>query len=91
MEDYDTSFLYKNSTNVVDSPSRLSMGSVVDLDDGKKELSLGVHRLALLGFRWVESAKGYVMVTKSLNCVFAHYKANQCVDPTFGRVERGGA
>ena len=42
--------------------SRLSMGSVAHIEDGKKELVRDVHRLSRLGVRLIDSTKGGFVV-----------------------------
>ena len=48
LKDYDMSVLYHpgKANFVADALSRLSMGSVSHVEDGKKELVKDVHRLA---------------------------------------------
>ena len=48
MKDYDMSVLYhpEKSNMVADALSRMSMGSVAHVANGKKELVKDVHRLA---------------------------------------------
>lgn len=47
---------------VVDSLSRLSMGSVAYVEEEKKELVREVHMLTRLGVQLMDSRKGGVMV-----------------------------
>ena len=47
---------------VADALSRLLMGSVFHIEDGKKELVRDVHRLARMGVRLLDSTKGGVVV-----------------------------
>lgn len=46
---------------VVDTLRRLSMGSVAQVDDEKKELVRDVHRLTRLGIQQVDSSEGGVI------------------------------
>ena len=48
MKDYDMSVLYHldNAIVVVDALSRMTMGSVIHLDETKKDLSREVHRFS---------------------------------------------
>ena len=66
LKDYDMSVLYHpGKANVVaDALSKLSMGSVSHVEDGKKELVRDVHRLAHLGVQLVDSNDGRVLVQK---------------------------
>nr|AAV31171.1 Putative polyprotein, identical [Solanum tuberosum] len=65
LKDYDLSILYHpGKANVVaDSLSRLSMGNTTHIEEEKRELAKDVHRLACLGVRLIDSAKGGISVT----------------------------
>ncbi|WMV09654.1 hypothetical protein MTR67_003039 [Solanum verrucosum] len=52
---------------VVDDLSRLSMGNITHVKDGKKELVRDVHRLARLGVHLIDSSEGGVIVHMVLN------------------------
>ena len=64
MKDYDMSVLYHpGKANVVaDALSRLSMNSVSNVEDEKKELVRDVHRLTRLGVHLVDSNDGSVTI-----------------------------
>ncbi|KAH0657727.1 hypothetical protein KY289_026475 [Solanum tuberosum] len=64
LKDYDMSILYHPSkaNSVVDALSRLSMGSIAHVEEGKKELARGVHKLARLGVWLMDSNEGGVVV-----------------------------
>ncbi|KAH0777836.1 hypothetical protein KY290_009247 [Solanum tuberosum] len=84
LKDYDMSVLYHlGKANVVaDALSRLSMGSVVHIDDDKKELVCDIHRLAQLGVQLLDSTKGGVMVHNGSESSFViDVKAKQDLDP----------
>ena len=51
---YDMSVLYHpvKANVVMDSLSRMTMGIVSHIEEGKKDLVKDVHRLARLGVRW---------------------------------------
>jgi len=54
---------HQNKSNiVVDALNKLSMGSTTRVEEGKKELSKEVHRLAHLGVCLLDSDKGGVLV-----------------------------
>ncbi|WMV54907.1 hypothetical protein MTR67_048292 [Solanum verrucosum] len=87
---YDMSVLYHpdKANRVADALSRLSMGSVAQVDDDRKELARDVHRLALLGVRLVDSDKGGVMVHNGFESSFVKdVKAKQCLDPTLVKLK----
>ena len=67
LKDYDMSVLYHpGKANIVaDALSRVSMGSVLHVVEGKKELARDVHRLARLGVRLFDSAEGSIGVQSS--------------------------
>jgi len=50
---------------MVDAISKIFMGSVSHLVEGKKELARDVHRLARLGVRLFDSAEGSIGVKSS--------------------------
>ncbi|WMV46404.1 hypothetical protein MTR67_039789 [Solanum verrucosum] len=85
LKDYDMGVLYHPSkANVVaHALSRLSMGSVAQIEGDKNELVQDVHRLARLGVHLVDSTKGCVMVHNGLESSFvADVKSKQGLDPT---------
>ena len=59
-KDYDKSVLYQpvKANVVVDSLSRMTMGSVTHIDQAKKDLVNDVHMLASLGVRFEDSSDG---------------------------------
>ena len=61
---YDMSVLYHlGKANVVgDALSKLSMGSVAHVEEGKKELGHDVHCLDRLGVRLLDSAERSTLV-----------------------------
>ena len=61
---YVISVLYHpGKANIVaDALSRVSMGSVLLTEEGKKELAYDVHRLARLGVRLFDSTEGSIGV-----------------------------
>ncbi|KAF3644295.1 hypothetical protein FXO37_21536 [Capsicum annuum] len=67
LKDYDISVLYhpSNANVVEDALSRVSMGSVLHVEEGKKELAHEVHYLARLGVRLFDSAEGSIGVQSS--------------------------
>ncbi|WMV45657.1 hypothetical protein MTR67_039042 [Solanum verrucosum] len=66
----------------MDSLSRLSMGNIAHIEDGKKELVQDVHGLARLGVRLVDSIKGGGMVHNGSKSSFvSDVKAKQGLDP----------
>ncbi|KAH0765165.1 hypothetical protein KY285_001036 [Solanum tuberosum] len=83
-KDYDMSVLYHSGkANVVAySLSRLSIGSIVHIEEEKKELVRDVHRLARLGVQLVDSTKGGIMVYNgSVSSFVADVKAKKGLDP----------
>ena len=64
LKDYDISVLYNSrKANVEDDAlSRLSMGSVAHVEDGKKKLAQEVIQLTRLGFYFLNSIEGSVWV-----------------------------
>src|SRR5688572_31137563 len=84
LKDYDISVLYHpGKANVVaDALSRLSMGSVSHVEEGKKELVKDVHILAHLGVRLVDANDGKVLITKGSQYFLVNdVKAKQGLDP----------
>jgi len=67
LKDYDISVLYHpGKPNVMaDALSRVSMGSVSHVVEGKKELARDVHRLTRLGVMLFDSTEGSVGVQSS--------------------------
>lgn len=68
MKNYDMSVLYHpaKANIVVYSLSRLSMGSVSNVEDGNKKLVEEVHQLARLGVHLLDLIEGSVWVHNSL-------------------------
>ena len=64
LKDYDMSVLYHSgkATVVADALSRVSMGSVSHVVEGKKELARDVHRLARLRVGLFDSAESSIGV-----------------------------
>ena len=84
LKDYGMRVLYHpGKPNVVtDALSRLTMGSVADVEDEKKKLVRDVHRLARLGVQLVDSTKGGVMVHNGSKLSFViEVKSKQGLDP----------
>ncbi|KAH0644675.1 hypothetical protein KY284_032559 [Solanum tuberosum] len=84
VEDYDMSVFYHpgKANVVVDTLSRLSMGSVAHVEDEKKELIRDLHGLARLGVQLVDFTKGGVMVHNVFIPSFVmDVKAKQGLDP----------
>ena len=50
---------------VADALSRVSMGNILHVVEGKKELACDVHRLARFGVRFFDSAEGSIGVQSS--------------------------
>lgn len=67
MKYYDMSILYHpGKANVVaDALSKMSMGSVAHVEDGKKNLAQEVHQLTRIGVYLVDSVEGSVWVQSS--------------------------
>ena len=67
LKNYDMSVLYHpGKANIMeDALSRVSMGSVLHVVEGKKELARDVHRLSRLGVRLFDSAEGSIGVQSS--------------------------
>ena len=67
LKDYDMSVMYHpgKANVVVDALSRVSMGSVSHVVEGKKELARDVHRLARLGVRLFDFDEGSIGVQSS--------------------------
>ena len=90
MKDYDISVLYHpGKANVVaDALSRLSMGSVAHVEDGKKKLAQEVHQLARLGVRLVDSLEGGVCVhSSSESSLVSEVKKKQDRDPSLVKLK----
>ena len=86
LKDYDMSILYHpgKANVVVDSLSRLSMGSTAHVEEGKRELEKDVHRLERLGFRIMDSIEGGIVVTNGAeSSLVAEVKEKQDQDPIF--------
>src|SRR5688572_584478 len=67
---------------VADALSRLSMGSMSDVEDSKRELVRDVHRLAHLGVRLMDTNDGKVLVQKGFESSLVHdVKIKQDLDP----------
>ena len=84
LKDYAMSLHYHpGKANVVaDALSRLSMGSLSHVEEGKKEMVKDIHRLANLGVRLFDSKNGRVFfheLAKSSLC--AEVKEKQVEDP----------
>ena len=64
LKDYDINVLYHpdKANLVVDALSRMTMGSVSQIDEAKKDLVKDIHRLARLGIRFEDSPNGGFMV-----------------------------
>ena len=64
LKDYDMSLHYhpRKANVVADALSRLSMGSLSHVEEGKKEMVKDIHRLANLGVRLLDSEDGGVIV-----------------------------
>ena len=67
LKDYDMNVHYHQgkANVVVDSLSRMSMGSTTHVEDEKKELVKDLHRLAGLGVQLVDFTSGCVSVYPS--------------------------
>ncbi|KAH0739920.1 hypothetical protein KY290_038625 [Solanum tuberosum] len=86
LKDYDLSILYHpGKDNVVaDFLSRLSMGSIAHIKEGRRELAKDVHRQARLGVRLTDSAEGGIAVTNGVeSSVVLEVKEKQDQDPNF--------
>ncbi|KAH0685639.1 hypothetical protein KY290_017163 [Solanum tuberosum] len=86
LKDCDMIILYHPDkvTVVADTLNRLSMGSVSNVEEDKKELVQDVHRLSRLGVQLMDSTKGGVMVHNGSESSFVNdAKAKQCLDPDF--------
>ncbi|WMV46713.1 hypothetical protein MTR67_040098 [Solanum verrucosum] len=67
---------------VADAFSRLSMASVVHVEDGKKDLVCDAHRLAWLGVHLDECNEGGMIVQNgSKSSLVSNVKAKQDLDP----------
>ena len=66
---------------VADALSRVSMGSVSHVVEGKKELARDVHRLARLGVRLFDSTEGSIGVqSSSESSLVSEVKEKQYLD-----------
>ena len=84
LKDYDISVHYHPcKVNVVaDSLSRLSMGSVVQIEEERKELVKDVHRLARLGVRLMSISDSVVIVQNGAeSSLVVEVKENRDSDP----------
>ena len=84
------SMLYHPSkANVMaDALSRVSMGSVSHVVEGKKELARDVHRLARLGVRLFDSAEGCIGVQSSFeSSLVSKVKEKQYLDASLVRLK----
>ncbi|KAH0784113.1 hypothetical protein KY290_003711 [Solanum tuberosum] len=84
LKDYDLSILYHpGKANVIaDALSRLSMGSITHVEEGKRELAKDLHRLARLGVRLSDSAEGGIAVTsRAESSLVSEVKEKQDRDP----------
>ena len=84
LKDYDMSVHYHpGKANVVaDALSRLSMGSVVHVEEERKELVKDVHRLARLGVRLMSiSDNGVTVQNGAESSLVVEVKENQDNDP----------
>src|SRR5688572_31719175 len=91
LKDYDMSVLYHpGKANVVaDALSRMSMGSVAHVDEGKKELVKEVHRLARLGVKLLGTMDGGMLVQNgSESSLIVDVKSKQDLDPTLVELKR---
>ena len=83
MKDYDTIVLYHpDKANVVaDALSQMTIGSVFNLDEAKKDLERDVHRLAMLGVRLESSPDGGSIVNhNSESSLVVEVKSKQHLD-----------
>ena len=91
LKDYDIILHYHpGKENVVpDALSRLSMGSLSHVEEGKKEMVKDIHRLANLGVRLLDFEDGGVIVhelAKSSLC--AEVKEKQVEDPLLMQIKK---
>ena len=90
LKDYDMSVLYHpGKANVmVDALSRLSMGSVAHVEEGKKELARDVPCLSRLGVQLLDSVEGSTLVQSSFeSSLVSEVKEKQDRDPTLVRLK----
>ncbi|WMV54661.1 hypothetical protein MTR67_048046 [Solanum verrucosum] len=83
MKDYDITVLYHPGklNMVMDGLSRLSMGIITNIEDGKKELVRDFHRLARLVVDLVDSNEGSVIVQNGSELsLIADVKAKKDLD-----------
>ena len=84
------SLLYHPSkVNVVDNAlSRLSMGSVAHVEDGKKKLVQEVHQVSQLGVCLVDSSEGSIWVqSSSESSLVSEVKEKQDRDPSLVKLK----
>ena len=85
-KNYDMSILYYTckANVVIDSLSRLSMGSTTHIEEEKRELDKDVHRLARLGVRLMDSIEGGIMVNNDIeSSLVSEVKEKQDQDTIF--------
>ena len=84
------SILYNlgKSNVVADALSRMSMGSVAHVEDGKKKLAQEVIQLTRLGFYFLNSIEGSVWVhSRSESCLVFDLKEKQARDPSLVKLK----
>ena len=91
LKDYDISLHYHSGkANIVAGAlSRLSMGSLSHVEEGKKEMVKDIHRLVNLGVRLLDSKDGGLIVhelAKSYLC--SEVKEKQDEDPTLMQIKK---
>ncbi|KAF3622827.1 putative lupeol synthase-like [Capsicum annuum] len=78
LKDYDILYYPGKAIVVADALSRMSMGSVAHVDDGRKKLAQKVHYLFRLGILLVDSTEGSAWVQCSLELsLFSKVKEKQ--------------
>ena len=90
LKDYDMSVLYyPGKANIVaDALSRVSMGSVSHVVEGKKELARDVHYLTRLRVRLFDSAEGSIGVqSSSESSLVLEVKEKQYLDASLVRLK----
>ena len=80
---------HPGKANIVeDTLSRVSMGSVSHVIEGKKELAHDVHRLARLGVRLFDSTEGSrVVQSSSKSSLVSEVKEKQYLDASLVRLK----